>query len=301
LRYDLAILVNPDEIDAPSDERALSRFSRAAKKVGMATWTIGKQDYGRVAEYDALFIRETTSVDHHTYRFASRAATEGLVVIDDPESIVRCTNKVYQAELFERNSIPCPKTVVVHKDNAGEVGDLLGFPCVLKKPDSSFSAGVVKAEDEATLAAHLKDFFDESELVVAQEFVPSSFDWRVGVLGGRALYVCKYHMVRGHWQIQKARNETGRSYGKVETLPVEDAPSEVVELAVEASGLIGSSLYGVDIKQMNGDFVVMEINDNPNIEAGCEDAVLKDELYDMIMRHFFDRIELRGNTETDRA
>ena len=85
----------------PSNERALEKFEKAAERMGhrrceLITATISR----RLAEFDALFIRETTSVNHHTYRFARRAAAEGLVVIDDPESIVRCTNKVYLAELL---------------------------------------------------------------------------------------------------------------------------------------------------------------------------------------------------------
>src|SRR3546814_13790004 len=64
-----------------------------------------------VAEFDALFIRETTAVNHHTYRFARRAAREGLVVVDDPLSILRAANKVFLAQLMERHRIPQPKSV----------------------------------------------------------------------------------------------------------------------------------------------------------------------------------------------
>lgn len=293
-RYDLAILVNPDEVDAPSDEKAIQRFLRAAKKVGLDAWVVGKEDFGRIAEFDALFLRETTSVDHYTYRFARRAEAEGLVVIDDPESIVRCTNKVYQAELFELNKIDCPKTLVVYRESAEAVAAKLGFPCVLKKPDSSFSAGVVKADTEAELSTHLREFRQKSELVIAQEFVASQFDWRVGVLDGRALYVCRYHMARGHWQVQKALGEKRRLYGRTDTLAVEDAPKRVVELAVRAANLIGDGLYGVDIKEVGDRLLVMEVNDNPNIEAGTEDTVLKDDLYVRIMQSFYDRLERRG-------
>jgi glutathione synthase/RimK-type ligase-like ATP-grasp enzyme len=101
-------------------------------------------------------------------------------------------------------------------------------------------------------------------------------------------------MARGHWQIQKAHGETRRSYGKVETLPLCDAPPGAVDLAVRAANLIGRGLYGVDIKEAQGRFVVMEVNDNPSIEAGYEDAVLQDELYVAVMRTFFDRLERRG-------
>jgi glutathione synthase/RimK-type ligase-like ATP-grasp enzyme len=295
-RYSLAILVNPQEVDAPSDARAIERFTRAARRLGMQATVVGREDYGRIAEFDGLFIRETTSVNHHTYRFSSRAAAEGLVVIDDPESIVRCSNKVYQAEMMRRRGIPTPKTLVVHRDNAKEVGAELGFPVVLKRPDSSFSLGVVKANDERELREHLAQFFEKSELVVAQEYMPSKFDWRIGVLDGTPLHVCRYHMVKGHWQIQKAEDSTKRRYGRVDTIEVDEAPPEAVSLAVRAAAQIGRGFYGVDIKELDGRFVVMEINDNPSVEAGCEDAVLKDDLYLAVMRTFYRRIEERGRT-----
>jgi glutathione synthase/RimK-type ligase-like ATP-grasp enzyme len=168
---------------------------------------------------------------------------------------------------------------------------------VLKRPDSSFSAGVVKAADEDELRRHLDDFFHRSELVVAQEFVPSSFDWRIGVLAGRALYACKYHMAKGHWQIQQALDATRRRYGTHETLPVERAPRGAVDLAVKAATLIGNGLYGVDVKEVDGRFLVMEVNDNPSLDAGVEDQVLGDELYRSIMRVFYERLEGRGREE----
>lgn len=293
-RYDIAILFDPDKVDTPSDVKAIQRFSRAAEHLGMRPSVIAREDYGRVAEYDALFLRETTYVNHHTYRFARRAQAEGLVVVDDPESIIRCTNKVYLAELFERFDIACPRTRVVHRDNAQSIGTELGFPCVLKRPDSSFSLGVLKAANEEQLAGHLQSFFAKSELIVAQEYVPSRFDWRIGVLGGRAIYACRYYMARGHWQIVKAEGEKNRRYGKVDCLPIEDAPPRAVAMAERAAGLIGDGFYGVDIKEIDDRFLVIEINDNPSVESGVEDVVLKDELYRAIMRWFYERLERRG-------
>jgi glutathione synthase/RimK-type ligase-like ATP-grasp enzyme len=293
-RYDIAILFDPNTIDRPSNPRAIQRFCQAAEHLGMRPTVIGLEDYGRVAEYDALFLRETTYVNHHTYRFARRAQAEGLVVIDDPESIIRCTNKVYLAELFERFDIACPRTRVVHRDNAEQIGAELGFPCVLKRPDSSFSLGVLKATNQVELAEHLESFFERSELVVAQEYVPSRFDWRIGVLGGRALYACRYYMARGHWQIVKADGESRRRHGKSDCIPIEDAPPRAVAVAERAASLIGDGFYGVDIKEIDGRFLVIEINDNPSVEVGVEDVVLKDELYRAVMRWFYERLERRG-------
>jgi len=286
-RYDLAILADPEEEAAPSDERALRRMVKAARERGLDARLVGAADYGRLSQFDALFLRETTAVEHHTYRFARRAAAEGLVVIDDPESILRCSNKVFQAELFHQRRIPTPRTMVVHEGNVGDVAETVGLPCVLKRPDAAFSKGVVKAADETELRAHLARFLEDSELAIAQEFVTSDYDWRVGVLGGEVLYACRYHFVRGHWQIAKE----GR-FGRVEAVPLEKAPQKCLRLARRAARLIGDGLYGVDLKESFGRFFVVEVNDNPNLDAGCEDAHA--DVYGAIADWFLARLDGRG-------
>ena len=101
--YDLAILVNPDDKVPPSDAKALQKFLKAADRVGFNAEFITKTDIGRITQYDALFIRETTNVNHHSFRFARKAEYERIAVIDDPNSILNCTNKVYLNELLETN------------------------------------------------------------------------------------------------------------------------------------------------------------------------------------------------------
>lgn len=290
-RFDLAILYSPDDPEPPSDEKALRKFCKAAELLGMATELITKEDYGRISEFDALFIRDTTYVNQYTYRFARRAASEGLVVIDDPQSIVRCTNKVYLAELLQRHKVPTPRTIVLHRDANPDPVLELGFPCVLKKPDSAFSAGVVKVKDPDELDLRLKEFFSESDLLLVQEFLPTTFDWRIGILDRQPLYACKYFMAQGHWQIIKQDREGRGRYGRSETLPVELAPRRAVQAALKAANLIGDGFYGVDVKESDGNFFVIEVNDNPNVDSKYEDAVLKDGLYRRIMSVFLKRIE----------
>jgi glutathione synthase/RimK-type ligase-like ATP-grasp enzyme len=247
---------------------------------------ITKEDYSRLAEFDALFIRETTAVNHHTYRFARRAHAEGLVVIDDPWSILRCTNKVYLAEMLARARIPCPKTLVLHSsDGVQRIVDRwqLGYPSVLKQPDSAFSLGVKKVKSPEQLASLLHEFFETSDLVIAQEFVESQFDWRVGVLGRKPLYACKYYMA--------AEKSTNNQSGEYETLAVEDVPARVIDMAVRAANAVGDGFYGVDLKQIGDRVVVIEVNDNPSIDHEVEDQLLGDALYDRIMRFFRQKIE----------
>jgi len=291
-RYDLAILRDEKEKLPPSCPKAIERFIDAAESLGLRTQIITRDDYGRIAEFDALFIRETTRVNHHTFRFARRATAEGLVVIDDPDSILRCTNKVFLAELMFRHGIPVPESVIVSRDNTEIIGDRIGFPCVLKQPDSSFSVGVEKIESAEELEASIPRLFEQTELLLAQEFVPTEFDWRIGVLDGEALFACRYFMARKHWQIYRHDGENSDT-GTAETIPITRAPAKVVSLAVRAAKLMGNGLYGVDIKEVRGRPVIIEINDNPSIDHGVEDEALGDALYERIMRHFLDRLEAR--------
>jgi glutathione synthase/RimK-type ligase-like ATP-grasp enzyme len=287
--YSMAILYDPLEKTAPSSEKTLQKFIKSANQKGIQANLITKDDYSSLASYDALFIRETTAVNHHTFRFAQRAKAEGLVVVDDPESIIKCSNKVYLAELLNMHQIEAPETLIIHKDNIVIAPDILGFPIILKQPDSAFSQGVSKAENMAEYKTKVAALLEKSDLIIGQQFLKTDFDWRVGVFNGEAIYACKYYMSKEHWQIVNW-NKNGQ-YGKVETLPVELAPPALIKTAEKLSKLIGNSLYGVDIKQKGNKFYVIEINDNPNIDTGVEDAVLKDKLYSKMMDIFLERIQ----------
>jgi glutathione synthase/RimK-type ligase-like ATP-grasp enzyme len=295
-RFDLAILQNQNEDVPPSSPRALKKFAKAAESVGFATEFITKDDYGRLAEFDALFIRETTNVNHYTYLFARRAAAKGIVVVDDPQSILKCTNKVFLAELLQQHKISVPKTLIFERESYKKMLKHVEMPCILKQPDSSFSQGVVKVETMEDLGKWAERLLDKSDMIIAQEFLPTEFDWRVGVFNHQPLFVCKYFMAKKHWQIIK-RDSQGRitDDGDAESMPVEFAPRDLIRTALRATRLIGDGLYGVDIKQVNNKFVVIEVNDNPNVDAGVEDSVLKDELYLRIMRVMMGRVEQRKN------
>jgi glutathione synthase/RimK-type ligase-like ATP-grasp enzyme len=298
--YDIAILYDPDEaVEAPSDERAIKKFAKAARALGMAPWVIGRDEYPRIAEFDALFIRETTNVNHHTYRFARRAAAEGLVVIDDPASIVRCTNKIFLAELLRRHHIPTPTTLVIGRDGVDRIPTELGLPCVLKQPDSAFSQGVLKAKSYADLEEAAEKLFAKSDLIIAQTYTPTDFDWRVGVIDGTPIYVCKYHMAPKHWQIVHNIAGGRKRSGRVECIPLELVPRAVVQTAVRAARAIGNGLYGVDLKQLGRRVVVIEVNDNPSIDAGYEDGVMGDALYHHVMEVFRRRLDARAQGSAD--
>ncbi len=296
-RYDIAMLVDEEEKMPPSDPSALKRFRRAANRLGMNLELISPDDLSRLGEFDGLFIRATTNISNYTYRFAKTAEKMGLIVMDDSESIMKCTNKVFLTELLQRNKVPAPKSVIVQGFDNDWKSYLMGqldFPMVLKIPDGAFSRGVVKVRNEQEHEKEANALFSKSALILAQAFMPTDFDWRIGVMNRQAIYACKYMMSRGHWQIYQHHSSGRVSSGGFETFDLKQVPKSVVDVAVKAANLIGSGLYGVDLKEIDGQVYVIEVNDNPSIDHQVEDAILGDLLYDRIMTEFLRRIQMRG-------
>lgn len=294
-RYDLAILHNPNEELPPSDKKALKNFIDAGKENDVLVELIEKKDFSRIAEYDALFIRETTSLNHHTFRFAKKAEAEGLVCIDDSLSILRCTNKIFLQNLLNSNHINSPKSLVFG-NNSDQILELeleIGFPMIIKIPDGSFSKGIFKVKNRDELVKVADELFKKSALLLAQEFLYTDFDWRIGILNDRPLFACKYYMTKGHWQIydHTKKVKSGIESGASEALPLSKVPKSVLNAALKLSHQVGNSLYGVDLKEKEGKAYVIEINDNPNIDANIEDAILGMDLYHNIIHDFVKRIE----------
>ena len=291
-RYTFATLVDPKEELAPSTIGSLKHWARIAEKMGVEVEPIGRKDLARLANYDALFIRETTAISNHTYRFARRAQQEGMPVIDDPLSMIRCTNKVYLNELMAANKVPVPPTVMIAGPADLQLAaDTLGFPLVLKVPDSSFSRGVKKASSFDELKTLATKWLEESDLLIAQKFIPTEFDWRVGVLGGKPLFAVHYLMAKKHWQIVNHERRGKPDQGGIRTFTLKETPAEVVDTAVRAARCIGDGLYGVDLKATQDGVYVIEVNDNPNLDHGWEDSGEKDAVWVSLTQWFLDRLE----------
>jgi glutathione synthase/RimK-type ligase-like ATP-grasp enzyme len=281
-KYDLAVLYDANEKMAPSSPASIKHFARIAEKHSVDVEPITKRQLAELAEFDGLF----------TYRFARRAWQEGMPVIDDPISMIRCTNKVFLMELLGQNQVPTPPTVIIAEDtDLTKPIDELGLPLVVKIPDGSFSRGVHKIESLTGFKRVCDELFEETDLLLAQKFLPTEFDWRVGVLAGEPLFVCQYRMARGHWQIVKHRADGSSREGGFKTFDVDQAPPALIDIAVRAARPIGDGFYGVDVKQTDKGFIVMEVNDNPNLEHGIEDVVGRDEIWVRLLKWFIERFE----------
>ncbi|MEZ6187207.1 MAG: glutamate-cysteine ligase family protein [Planctomycetota bacterium] len=291
-RASLAVLFEPEDERQPSSPETVDRLERVAARMGLHVQRVTLADLPRLGEFDALFVRTLTGPDLPSFAFALQAESLGMPVIDDTASILRCCNKVYLHELLSRGGVPVPETRVVGRQATfAELSHELGTPFVIKLPDGSFSSGVFKVKDAEDYAERAGPLFERSPLLLAQRFQPTAFDWRIGVLGGEALFACKYHMARGHWQIASPTRK-GPRFGRVEAIPLAQAPAAVLDVARRAAGLVGQGLYGVDLKQFDdGQVVVIEVNDNPNLELGYEDTAEGNAIYEALARHFLNKIQ----------
>ena len=293
----IAILFDVHDKHKPSTLDTIERLSRVAARKGVYMHAIGLHELSRLGDYDALFIRSLTGLHLPAFRFAQRAEALGMPVIDDTRSIIRCSNKVYLHELLKREGVAIPKTRTASKETKFEdLATELGLPFVIKLPDGSFSAAVFKVDDLESYERRGTELFKSSPLLIAQQFTPSEYDWRVTTLAGKPLFVAKYHMVPGHWQIRNV-TQRGARYGRVEAVPRDEAPREVVKLACRAAKLIGDGLYGVDLKQTKAGVVVIEVNDNPNIDIGYDDAAEGSIIYEELVDWFLERLDLDEEEE----
>ncbi|GGG01273.1 MULTISPECIES: RimK family protein [Cysteiniphilum] len=293
-RYEMAILVDPDEALPPSNNQAIKKFIKAGRALGVDVDLITKEDYARLPEYDGLFIRTNTQINHYSYAFAKKAEENNLVVMDSTQTIMRCTNKVYLHNLMEKNHITMPESYFVFRrntpPNCDELIEKLGLPIVLKVPDGSFSKGVKKAKTKEDLISELNNLLSQSSIIIAQKYHYTDYDWRIGVLNNKPLYACKYYMAPNHWQIVN-HGKKNVTAGPAEAFGIHQVPKDVIKIALKACRLIGHDLYGVDIKMIDDKPAIIEINDNPSIDHPWEDAYLSDELYSRIMLEFVNRME----------
>ncbi|MCU0726448.1 MAG: glutamate-cysteine ligase family protein [Planctomycetes bacterium] len=290
----IAILFDEKDPHKPSSGETIDRLERVASDLNVHAYRIGPDEMHRLGEYDALFIRTLTGLELPAFRFALSAEALGMPVIDDSRSIIRCSNKVFLRELLQREGIPTPLTVTASPETRyDQLRDALGVPFILKVPDGSFSSAVFKVNSVEEYAERSAELFKVTPLVVAQAWTPTDFDWRIAVLDGKPLFTCKYHMARGHWQIL-ARTRVGTRSGRVEAIPRDLAPRDVVRTACRAASLIGNGLYGVDLKETPKGPVVIEVNDNPNIDLGYEDGAEGDEVYREVVNYFLKRVRRHG-------
>lgn len=283
----IACFVERYTVSRAEELTALANFKMAAHQLGHNFEFVFRRDIARIPSFDALFIRSLTDPLNAAYVASRTAELHGMPVIDDPDSIIICCDKINMYMHLMRANVPIPETRFIGKgemDRRAIEGlfEELGAPLIIKAPHTSFSLHVDKVSTVQEFQDAARKYCRRADEIVAQKFVPSRFDWRVTTLDGEVLFVCKYIMPGDSWKL--SRQDNGHTeWAKIEAVDMDSVDPRLLEVGVAASRAIGRGLYGVDIKQVGDDYVVIEVNDNPNIDAGGEDA-RNPEVYGRIIR-----------------
>lgn len=287
----LGIFVDRKTLSSAGQLNALIRCRDAAESMDHSVEFIFPGDIKKIPQMDALFIRARTDPMNVTYVASRTASSSGIPVIDDPSSIQICSDKINMYCHLKKHGVAIPPTAFLSKKemSPSAIRDLferMGSPLVLKEPSTSFSLRVEKVRDASEFQKVARRFIRMSDWIVVQGFVESRYDWRIGVLDGEMIYACMYTIPSDTFKIQDSVN--GHVvYCGVESIPPGDVPGEVIRLGIDAANAIGDGLYGVDIKNSNGDACVIEVNDNPSLEGG-EDS-LYPQVYEKIISYLLER------------
>ena len=269
---DLGVFVDRQVMGSSEQLTALIRLREQAEAMGHGVYFIFPVEVRKVARVDGLFIRSRTDPLHISYVAAKIAEFHGIPVIDDPVSIQVCSDKVNMYLHLMEKQVRIPETRFLSKGDitrsgADDVFSTLGRPVILKEPSTSFSLRVEKVETVDQFLKVAKRFIKLSDWIVAQQYLSSSYDWRIGVLDGVLLYAAQYIIPSETFKIQDTVNGH-LVYCAVRSVPAPEVPRPVIETGLAAARAIGRGLYGVDIKECDGVPYVIEVNDNPSLEGG---------------------------------
>lgn len=270
----LAVFTERYTIRSSLELTALTNFRLAAFELGHELDFLFKSELKYLRNYDGILIRALTDPLNTSYVVARHAELLGKRVLDHSGSILICCDKVNMYRHLEAAGVPMPATRYLGASDltavtAARLFDELGVPLVLKAPNSSFGAYVDKVTSPEEFVRVGRRFLRRADRILVQQYLPSDFDWRVITLAGRPLAVAKYAFAPAQW---KAMDRTAEGeWATVAGVPPAEADPRLIATALRAGDAIGSSLYGVDVKEIDGEYYVIEVNDNPTIAAGEED------------------------------
>ena len=140
----IGIFVERYNITNSEEMNALMRFAQVARKLGHWTDFLFRPDMFKIPEYDAIFIRALTDPLNSAYVAARTAELHGVKVIDDPDSIYICCDKINMYRHLMKAGVPIPQSVFLREhdltqERGSELFAELGTPLVLKAPNTSFS------------------------------------------------------------------------------------------------------------------------------------------------------------------
>jgi RimK family alpha-L-glutamate ligase len=190
--------------------------------------------------------------------------SRGVTVLNGPEAILACHDKLVTALRLGRAGLPHPETAYLSAASTRRDVSRLRFPLVVKPRFGSRGEHVYRCDDPDALGALLGrlrklGWFRRQGALIQELVPPAGHDLRVLVAGGRAVGAVRREAAPGEWRTNVALGAVRR--------PFRPQPAEC-DLAVAAARAAGADLAGVDlIPRPDRSLAVLEVNGAPEFTA----------------------------------
>jgi RimK family alpha-L-glutamate ligase len=188
----------------------------------------------------------------------------GITVLNGPEALLACHDKLVTALRLGRAGLPHPETAYLSAASTRRDVSRLRFPLVVKPRFGSRGEHVHVCADQdelgPLLAALRKHGWFRRQGALIQELVPpAGHDLRLLVAGGRVVGAVRRVAAPGEWRTNVALGAERRPF-----FPI----AAECDLAVAAAAAAGADLAGVDlIPRPDGSLAVLEVNGAPEFSA----------------------------------
>jgi len=194
-----------------------------------------------------------------------------ICVVNSRQSINICTDKYRTSLRLADYGIKQPKTVLVNDPEKAVLAfDKLDskFPVIMKTLRGSKGVGVLFVESEKSLDSIVQLIYkqDEDTDLLLQEYIPTDYDVRVLVLGGKVLATMKRPVIEGDFRSNVSQGS------KPEKIKLTEIEIEASLLAAKAVNGVWTAVDFIPSKNREKDppFVI-EVNSSPGTE-GMEEA-----------------------------
>ena len=200
---------------------------------------------------------------------ARRFAFAGWDVVNTPDAIDLCRDKIGQALLWRRHGIPAPDfQLAFTADQIPDAVAALGGRIVVKEPSGSWGRKMARfdADDPACveILTSMQPAYDgRANPLLFQRYVEKGdHDFRVLVVGDRPILV--YRRTSTDWRTNRRR---GASVGK------EVITDEIEKITTRVIDVVGPGFFGIDLMRETStrELKMIEINHNPEFARTAEE------------------------------